>query len=146
MSLPVAIWQRLTADPTLVALLATYGGEPAIVVGDMNTLPEDITPPFIIIDAAELNEPFDTKTEDGREVSQPIRCYTDATGSTLLVDQIAERVRALLHRRPDGLAEGAWRVECSGPIIAPTDTSFYGREVTPRVTWLAPPATDSDDS
>lgn len=136
MSLPTALYQRLAADATLTGLLAQYRSLPAIVVGDLDTLPEDIVPPFVIIDAAEFNEPNDTKQDDGREVAQPIRCYTDATGSTLLVEQIAERIRFLLHRKPAGLLPGAWRAECSGPVIAPTDTSFYGREITARVTSL----------
>lgn len=136
MSLATAIYQRITADATLTGLLATYRGAPAVVVGDLDTLPEDIRPPFVVVDAAEFNEPFDTKQDDGREVSQPVRCYADATGSTLLVEQIAERIRFLLHRKPTGLLPGAWRVECSGPVIAPTDTSFYGREITARVTSL----------
>lgn len=144
MSLQTAIYDRLVADATLASLLATYGGDPAVVIGDEDTLPEDLDPPFVQIAGPGYDEPNDTKTDDGREIEIVLRAYADATGSTLIADQIAERCRTLLHRQPSGLADGAYISRCSGPLVAPTDASLYGREITVRVTTLITPSSEED--
>jgi len=137
-TLSAEIQARLAGDATFAAMLASYRGEPAVVVGDEGTIPEDIKPPFVVIHGSDQDFASDTKDRDGREVLRPIRVYTDATGSTLEVEAIAERARALLHRQPDGLAPGAYVAECEGPTVAPTDKSFYGRQLLLRLTSLAP--------
>lgn len=145
MSLSTTIHARLAADPTLVALLSTYRGQPAVVVGDEDTLPEDIICPFVIIAGPTYVEPDDAKNADGRETEITIRVYTDATGSTVAVEAIAERVRALLHRLPHGLADGAWMARVSGPVVAPTDSTLYGRELVVRVSTLTIPQPSEED-
>lgn len=145
MSLATAVWSRLAVDPVLAAKLATYRGGPAVVVADEDTVPEDMGLPFVAITGVAFDEPNDAKVEGGREQELVIRIYTASTGSTLLVDELAERVRSLLHRLPSGLADGAYIARCSGPVVAPTDASLYGREVTVRVTSLIttnPPTTE----
>lgn len=135
-SLSTTIHARLAGDATLTALLSTYRSAPAVIVADEDTVPADVAPPFVIIAGPAFDEPNDTKTDDGREQEVIIRAYTEATGSTLAVAAIAERIRTLLHREPTGLATGAYIAYCSGPVVAPTDDSFYGREISCRVTSL----------
>lgn len=139
MSLSTATYTRLAADVTLTAMLATYRGNAAVIVGDEDTLPEDIATPFVAIEGPSYDEPDDTKEDDGREIEIVIRAFADATGSTLVIDGIAERIRTLLHRAPTGLLPGAYIARCSGPRVAPTDPSLYGREILVRVTTLVYP-------
>lgn len=138
MTLSAAIHARLAGDVAMAAMLSTYQGEPAVIVGDEGTIPEGVVAPFVVVHGSDQDLPNDTKDRDGREILRPVRCYDDATGSTLLVEAIAERVRELLHRQPEGLLPGAYIAECEGPTVAPTDTSFYGRQVLLRLTNLAP--------
>ncbi|MDZ7732199.1 MAG: DUF3168 domain-containing protein [Acidimicrobiia bacterium] len=143
MSLSTSIWSRLADDATLTADLGTYGGEPAVIVADEDTVPEDYPLPFVVVAGPDYDEPNDTKAEDGREQEILIRAYTDATGDTSTVETIAERIRALLHRQPVGLVDGAYIVRCSGPVVTPTDASLYGREIAVRVTSLSDPEEES---
>ena len=136
MTLTAALYSRLAVDATLTAMLSSYQGGPAIVTVDDDGVMGDVVPPFVMIAAPDVDEPFDAKVETGRDVVRPVRCYTAATGSVVAVEAIAERVRYLLHRQPVGLADGAFLAECAGPVGTPTDSSFYGREVTVRVTSL----------
>lgn len=130
-ALTAAIYDRLAGDPELVAMLATYRGEPAVFTTD--PAPGDATLPFIVTAGHVVDTSFDTKTTLGREIWRDVRCYAEADGSAALIESIAERVRALLHRQPltiEGF--GVWLSECSGPI-ASDDTEAYGRIVTVRL-------------
>lgn len=137
MSLPVAVWQRMKDDDTLVADLGSYNGAPAIVVADDGTFPEDIPTPFVAVMGVDTDEADDTKTTVGRDQEVRIQAYSNATGSTLVVNRIAERIRTLFHRQPVGLADGAYLATCSGPTVAPTDATLYGRDITVRVVSAA---------
>lgn len=136
MSLSIAVWERLAGDPTFAAMNAAYLGGRAVLVADDNTFPAEVPTPFTVVAGPEQDEPFDTKDFDGREQLVIVRFYTDRTGSTAAVDAMAERGRWLLHRKPQGLAPGAFIAACSGPVVTPTDPSMYGRELAVRVTSL----------
>jgi len=77
--------------------------------------------------------PFDTKTTLGREIRRDVRCYAEADGSAVTIEEIAERVRARLHRHLlaiDGFE--TWVAECTGMIVADEDRA-YGRVVSVRL-------------
>ena len=134
MNLSAGIYGRLAGDGELAALLATYDGEPAIFTSD--PAPGDAVLPYIVTAGAVSDVPFDTKDHIGRQVMRDVRCYAAANGSTAVVEQIAERVRVLLHRQPlevDG--EGWLMSNCTGPI-AMDDLEAYGRVVTLMVTYI----------
>jgi len=127
-----AIYDVLAADGTLTAMLATYGGEPAIFTTD--PAPGDATLPYIVSAGEVAQTPWDTKTTRGRVAVRDLRCYTDATGSAVLVEAIAERVRALLHRQTLAISDFECVVaECSGPL-AGDGQDAYGRIVSVRLT------------
>ena len=126
-----AIYDVLAGDATLTALLATYGGEPAIFTTDPT--PGDATLPYIVSAGEVAQTPFDTKTTRGRVAVRDVRCYTDATGSAVVVEAIAERVRALLHRQALAISDFECVIaECSGPMAADGQDA-YGRIVTIRL-------------
>ncbi len=134
MDLTSAIYDRLASDATLTALLTTYNGQPAIFTVD--PAPGDAELPYIVSAGEVTHAAFDTKTTRGRTVSRDVRCYTAAAGSSLVVEQIAERVRGLLHRHRlavDGYE--TWVADCLGPIAANEDDA-YGRIVTVRLTLV----------
>lgn len=134
MSLATTSRARLVADATLVALLDTYRGQPAVIVADDGTVPEDMPRRFVVVIAdLPTDEPNDTKDKDGRDQTLMVRTYDKATGSTKGIDAVAERIRFLFHRKPAGLAPGAYVATCSGPFSAPTDSALYGRQVEVRV-------------
>jgi hypothetical protein len=127
-----AIYDQLTADATLTALLATYDGLPAIFTTD--PAPGDATLPYIVTAGDVANIPFDTKNCLGETVTRDVRCYANAGGSAVEVEAIARRVRALLHRQPLTISGYNWIMsDCTGPVQV--DERFvYGRIITVSVT------------
>lgn len=137
MSVTQALYDRLVGDAALVALLATYGGRPAIFAA--STIPPDATLPALVIAGVEADQPNDTKDLLGREVRRRIRVYTDATGSELLVEEITERARTLLHRQPldlSGDGQQNYVAEVTTTFTAPTDETLYGRAIEARFLTL----------
>ncbi len=133
-AITVALYRRLTGDADLTGLLATYRGLPAVFTTD--PAPGDAELPYIVSAGSVSDAPFDTKTTRGRDVRRDVRCYAPADGSAVVVEAIAERVRALLHRRPldvDGF--GMFVAECSGPVAA-DEPDAYGRVVTVHMTMM----------
>ena len=127
-----AIYDVLAGDATLTAMLSTYGGEPAIFTTD--PAPGDAELPYIVSAGEVAQTPWDTKTTRGRVVMRDVRCYTDATGSAVAVEAIAERVRALLHRQTLAISDFECVIaDCSGPTVA-DGPDAYGRIVTVRLT------------
>ncbi len=126
-----ALYDVLAEDATLTGYLTTYRGDPAIFTTD--PVPGDASMPYVVIGGPVSHSPFDTKTTLGREIRYDIRCYTDDTGSAMLVDSIAERARALLHReKPSVEGYNVLLAECAGPVEIDEDKS-YGRVVTVRL-------------
>lgn len=126
--LTVAIYDKLTADATLTAMLATYNGSPAVFTTD--PAPGDATRPYLVTAGEVAQAPFDTKTTRGRDVMRDVRCYADADGSAVVIEAIAARVRALLHRQPLEIVGFDWVLSsCSGPIVA-DERDVYGRIIT----------------
>ena len=132
MSVTEAIYDALAGDATLVAMLATYGGEPAIFTTD--PAPGDAVLPYIVSAGEVAQTPWDTKTTRGRVALRDVRCYTDATGSAMVVEVLAERVRVLLHRQTLAISDFECVIaECSGPMAADGQDA-YGRIVTVTMT------------
>lgn len=127
--LTAAVYDRLVGDATLVGLLAGYKGEPAVFTTD--PVPGDATLPYIVTAGEVAQSPFDTKTDRGRRAFRDVRCYASALdGSTVVVEAISERVRALFHRYElpvDGF--GVLVASCNGPVVADED-DVYGRILT----------------
>ena len=122
----------MAGDATLAGMLASYEGAPAIFTTD--PVPGDATLPYIVSAGEVVGAPFDTKTTRGRTVWRDVACYTEATGSAVEVELMAERVRALFHRQHISITDFEWIWgECSGPIVA-DELDAYGRIVTVRLT------------
>lgn len=134
MNLTKPLYDKLAADGTLTALLSTYNSLPAIFTMDPVPLQADL--PYIITAGHVSDIPFDTKTQNGRQVVRDIRCYAPISGSVVTVEAIAERVRALLHRQPLTIDGTNWIIsDCSGPTVADEEDA-YGRIVTLNVITL----------
>lgn len=128
MNLTAALYDLLTGDATLAAMLATYNGSPAIFTTD--PAPGDAEKPYIVSAGHVVDLPFDTKTSLGREVQRDVRCYAEADGSAVVVEAIAERVRALLHRQALSVSGFRWILSSvTGPAVA-DERDVYGRIVT----------------
>lgn len=131
MNLTAALHDRMADDGTLTALLSTYQDAPGIFTTD--PAPGDAELPYIVSAGQVSGSAYDTKTTRGRQIWRDVRCYAPATGSAVLIEQIAERVWALLHRHKltvDG--HETWIAECSGPTSADEDDA-YGRIVGLRL-------------
>lgn len=135
-ALTAAIDAVLAGDTTLTAMLSRYDGGPAIISAD--PVPFDVERPYVVIRGAMHDTSFGGKVDDttGREIHLDIAAYTDATGSSALIDSIVERIRALLHKVP--LTVGAFTniiAQCTaGPLQVPTDPRIMGRVLTFR--WV----------
>lgn len=117
---------------SIAALIATYRGEPAV----FSTLPVPVDSPRPYIYCEIVSDvPADTKTTQRREHSRDVQCFTDATGSAALVEQIAERVRTLFNRQKVTVVGYHTMIgAATGPINLPTDAKIYGRLVQVRLT------------
>jgi len=132
MPITQAVYDRLANDATLAGLLADYRGTPAVFTTD--PAPGDAALPYIVSAGQPMDAAFDTKTSRGRSLMRDVRCYAAADGSAALIEQIAERVRALFHRQALVIAGFVWIwAECSGPIVA-DEQDAYGRVVSVRMT------------
>lgn len=123
-----AVYDRMVSDGTLVGLLASYKGGPAVFTQD--PAPGDAARPFVVTAGEVAQGPFDTKTTRGRRPFRDIRCYADADGDVMTIEAIAERVRALFHRYElpvDGF--GVLVATARGPVTA-DEKDVYGRVVT----------------
>ena len=133
-ALTQGIFDYLASDPTLVGMLASYNGAPAIFTID--PVPGDAVLPYLVSAGDVTDTSFDTKLERGRRIWRDVRCYTEADGDAMPVEQIAERVRGLLHRHKLVVAGyGTLVAECSGPI-ASNEQDAYGRIVTVKLIMM----------
>lgn len=129
-----AIYDRLSQDGTLVGWLSKYQGGPAVFTTD--PAPGDAVLPFIVTAGQVTDSAFDTKTSQGRQVWRDVRCYAEANGDASLVEDMAERVRTLLHRHRLAIdGQETWVAECSGPVKA-DEQDVYGRVVTVRLIFM----------
>lgn len=132
MGITAAVHDRMANDAALVALLATYQGEPAVFTTD--PAPGDATLPYIVSAGDSVNAAFDTKTSRGNQVWRNIRCYDHAGGSAVRVEAMAERVCELFHRQALAVPGFVWIwAECAGPMAA-DEQDAYGRIVTLKLT------------
>jgi Protein of unknown function (DUF3168) len=131
-ALTTAIFNVLSNDATLAAMLSTYESLPAVISAD--PVPNEVARPYVVIDGAMHDEPWGGKVEEisGREIHLDIRMYTDATGSSKAIDAIAERVRTLLHLIPLNVTGYTTIIaRCiAGPLKVPTDPRIMGRMLT----------------
>ena len=125
-----ALYDRLSGDATLQGLLSSYQGGAAIF--SSHPIPDAAVLPYVTITGL-AESPFDTKNSRGRDVSYDIGCYDEDTGSTVLVEAIKERVRALLHRYELPITSFTTVIaEVSGTLQADED-GVFGRIVTIRL-------------
>jgi len=130
-NLTEAIYDRLVADSDLADMLAEYDNGPAIFTTD--PAPANAVLPYIVSAGHVAVSAHDTKTTRGRQIWRDVRCYAPASGSALVIESIAERVRNLLHRHNLQISNGeTWVAEASGPIAADEEDA-YGRIVTIRL-------------
>lgn len=125
MSIDIAagVRARFVGDSTLTNLIDVYGGEPAILV---DPVPSDLVigeKPVLII-----AEPYDDPSADDysterRNPSLRVRLYAKQSGSTLVLNAAAQRVRSLLkHWNTPSFSTGELEgAIVSGPTPAPTD-------------------------
>ncbi len=129
--LTAAIHDVLANDAALAGMLSSYDGQPAVFTVD--PAPGNAVLPYVVSAGDVSQTPADTKTTRGREIRRDVRCYAEDSGSAAWVEQVAERVRTLLHRQPMVIAGFVWVLgECSGPIAA-DEPGAYGRVVTVRL-------------
>jgi len=125
-----ALYDRLSGDATLQGLLSSYQGGAAVF--SSHPIPDTAALPYVTISGL-AESPFDTKNSRGRDVSYDIGCYDEDTGSTVLVEAIKERVRALLHRYELPITSFTTVIaEVSGTLQADED-GVFGRIVTIRL-------------
>lgn len=137
MSLTAALYARLAGDEQLVGMLATYEPEPGTTAPAIFTTdppPSNARLPYIVTAGEVATNPRDTKDLRGLEYYRDVRCYTARTGSDEAVEDIAMRIRTLLHRQPlvvDGVP--ALITSVTGPRRGPDEDKAVGRILTLRV-------------
>ena len=136
-----AIYDRLTSDVELMGLCSDYRGSKAVFT--VSPIPTGMElgqqGAFIVVMDPTLTEAgaFDTKNSRGEEFVRDIACYQRAYGDNSKVDRMAAIVRGLFHRRHSEINVEGFGVivaKASGPQVAPTDDTMYGRVVTVTIT------------
>jgi len=124
----------LKGDATLTTLMGTYRTEPAWF--SIFPTPGDAGRPLGVVrpqsDPSRGLE-FDAKDIDSRNITYSVDVFTDADGSIVDLEAIAERVKALFHRTPSALTITGYDVIdafADGPTELPTDHTVYGRRVS----------------
>lgn len=133
MNISQAVYSLLAADTTLTALLATYGGAPAIFTS--RPVPPDALRPYVVAAGNVSAVPFDTLDKRGREITRDVFAFANETGSAAAIEAIADALYNALDNASLALA-GGHVVRChvvAGPAEAPTDSSLVGRYVTIRI-------------
>ena len=133
-----AFWHALTGDGYLQSTLGVYpSGTTTAAVFTTEPIPgdADITSPFIVTAGNVSDIPFDWKqTENfGREVLRDVRCYAPETGGALVVENVAEQVRTIFHRRQILVYASTWVLSTVQNIITADEDGFFGRVVSVRV-------------
>lgn len=141
MNSTATIFARLTGDATLVALLDTHNGAPAVFSERAPDGYEIGPKPCLVIAADTDGRAVETMTEFGRRIVRDVRGYAPDAGSTLALDTVMERVRTLFHNNPGSLTVVGGVVKISrvtGPTASPTQSelgdaaaaALIGRRVT----------------
>jgi len=132
-TLTQAIFDRLSNDGTLTAMLSLYNGRPAIFTQE--DIPPAVQYPYIVSAGEVSNTPWRGKDYFGQMILRDIRCYDASIKGSKLIEDIADRIKALF--RPDdelvfppGSQLRTVMQETRGPIMAPTEQTSQGRVVT----------------
>ena len=129
MNLTNDIVDYLKGVVAITSLIGQYNSEPAIF--SAIPVPEAAPLPYIVAQTIVSDIHDDNSDQTNRIVTRDIQCFTKAQGSTVLVEQIAEAVRAALHRKDMPVVGFNTKlITCTGPIDVPTDVTIYGRLVT----------------
>lgn len=123
----------IVASADIVALLATYAGEPAVF--SSAPAPGNAAYPFILI-----SDDVDKIEEDGLSdfrpsVEREISVYVNNAipEKYRVADQVIYLVRTLFHRRRTAITVTGWHVvdiQVSGPVPTSQDDQTEGRVVT----------------
>lgn len=127
-ALTQALYDILAGDLQLAGLLAPYKGLPGVFT--IFPVPGDADTPYVVSAGAVTDLPWDTKLTRGREITRDVRAYALDDGNVIPIENIAERVRSLLHRRALIIQGYTWVISSvTGPIAADGD-GYYGRVVS----------------
>lgn len=129
-----AFHARLHSGP-LTKLLARYHGQAAIFT--TRPVPPDAGLPYLVTEGELVRGPFDTKLTRGVDLIREIYAFAAADGDPARVEEIAGLVFDLFHRHPLQVEGYATLVAAaSGPMVAPTDDTIYGRYVSVRLVTM----------
>ena len=138
MDVTQAIYDKLSTDAALVALLANYpsGSPQSPAIFTSWPVPPDATRPYVFSRGDVSVASFDELTGPlGRSTIRDVTVIADNTGSDADVETIANRIRAVLHRQALTFPVGTHvMTQCiDGPTVAETDDSLTGRRLTFRI-------------
>jgi hypothetical protein len=130
MDVSEAIFAKLAATSAVTDIVSTFSGAPSIFNGW--PAPREALRPYLLIEPL-MDVPWDDAIEQGRAATYTISAYADAaTGNTLFV--LTEAVRAALHKQALAITGARFVLaRCTGVVVAPTDDTLSGRELTFRI-------------
>jgi Protein of unknown function (DUF3168) len=136
-----AIFNRLNGDSTLTSMLGSYtppGLSARAAIFSSEPVPFDAPRPYVMWAGSLSDQPFGGKLEEvtGREIHLDIKVIADATGSSQALDNITEKIYALMHKSVLTITgfTNIIAVATSGPRMLPTDPRIEGRVLTFR--WV----------
>lgn len=120
-----AVYGQLSGDPTLTALLGTFGGSTAIYSGSL--IPPTTEFPFISIRPISSVSTDDDKSGFAMVIALDIEITVEEQRSLKILNTIGDRVITLLHKTSltlltDTLLQG----RLTGQVEAPTDDRISG--------------------
>ena len=142
MDITQAVYDKLSQDATLVALLATYptGSPQNPAIFTAWPVPPDAARPYVYSRGSVSDTHFDgiNTTTLGRDIIRDVTCIADNTGSDAAIETIAERIRTILHRQLLTVPNGKHVMsQCiGGPSVAETDDTLTGRHLSIRIVTM----------
>lgn len=132
-ALAKGLYDGLRGESTITADLPAYEG--GFSIFNTSPIPPDAPWPMIVFTVAQGWENFDTKTTTGHEIFIDIGVFDEASGSTVIIDRLAEAVRDFLHRNLTALTIAGFNlriISATGPISNDVE-KVYGRMVSLRL-------------
>lgn len=124
-----AIYNKIVADTSLTADLATYEGNPAVFFA--SKVPENATYPYIWSPGRVATSITDTKSAIGESLMMDLFIVTEETGSIKTLHEITRKLKAALHRQTMTLTGGNQVLSLvSGPVPAPLAENLAGTILT----------------
>lgn len=125
------VYAKLSGDSTLTALLGTYSS--ATCIFDGYYVPSQAPRPYISLRPIASVSILETKQEEGLDVELNVEMFTDERESTIILEQIMDKVISGLHNQALTVDDTLILIKLIASVPVPTDENITGHRLTFRI-------------